>query len=515
MRKLGSHFGYQFTVHGNKQMRNKWFEIDKAGLGKLIERHKKGRLLAELIQNALDEDVSGVEVSITPLPNKPLAEIVVIDDSPEGFRNLADSYTLFAESYKKSDPKKRGRFNFGEKLVLSLCREASLCTTTGTVVFKGNGDRKMRPSARRDRGSEFKAVMRMNRSEVDDSIAFLHTLLIPVSVRVAINGDVVAPRDAIQAFEASLETEVSDDEGVLQSRLRRTTIELFEPKQGEVASLYEMGLPVVETGDKYHVNILQKVPLNLNRDNVRPAYLRRIRTMVFNQMHAQLDSEDTSSAWVQEATSQPDCSNEAISTFLTVKFGENRASYDPSDVEAGKRIQAAGGIVVTGSMLNRDQWRKAKQANAIRPAGVICPSPKPFSDDPNAPTAEPLDPKNWTQGMQSIAKYATFLARELMEVPLRVVFYQIPNRFLACYGDQTLTFNLQYLGHDWFNQGPTEAVDELLIHEFGHQFSGDHLSDDYYEALCRLGARLKRLAIDQPEMFKAVACKTSEAEVSA
>ena len=33
----------------------------------------------------------------------------------------------------------------------------------------------------------------------------------------------------------------------------------------------------------------------------------------------------------------------------------------------------------------------------------------------------------------------------------------------------------------------------------GHQFSGDHLSEEYHEALCRLGSRLKRLALEQPD----------------
>ena len=48
----------------------------------------------------------------------------------------------------------------------------------------------------------------------------------------------------------------------------------------------------------------------------------------------------------------------------------------------------------------------------------------------------------------------------------------------------------------------TEEVDRLLIHEFGHQYSGDHLSEDYHEALCRLGAGLKRLALEKPDELR-------------
>jgi hypothetical protein len=60
----------------------------------------------------------------------------------------------------------------------------------------------------------------------------------------------------------------------------------------------------------------------------------------------------------------------------------------------------------------------------------------------------------------------------------------------------------------WFEQGVTEEVDRLLIHEFGHQYSGDHLSEEYHDALCLLGARLKRLALEKPEALKPNRSKT-------
>ena len=62
--------------------------------------------------------------------------------------------------------------------------------------------------------------------------------------------------------------------------------------------------------------------------------------------------------------------------------------------------------------------------------------------------------------------------------------------------------NIAHLGNDWFNHGIDEAVDELLIHEFGHHYCGNHLDAQYHEALCGLGARLKRLAMEEPEFFR-------------
>ena len=105
--------------------------------------------------------------------------------------------------------------------------------------------------------------------------------------------------------------------------------------------------------------------------------------------------------------------------------------------------------------------------------------------------------------MKRIAAYAIFLGKALMQVSVSVTFVNTTNNFVACYGrGGELHFNLFRLGHKWFEQGVSEDVDRLLIHEFGHQYSGDHLSEDYHEALCRLGARLKRLALDKPDVIR-------------
>ncbi len=481
---------------------NRWFDIDKEGLGKLVEQHGKGRLIAELLQNALDEDVTTVAITITPQPGKPLVELTVEDDSPEGFKDLTHAYTLFAESYKKNDPAKRGRFNLGEKLVLAMCRSATISTTTGTVIFSEDGERLIKARSKRERGSVFEAILRMNRSEYDETLNYLHTVLIAYGVKVTLNGQELAPRTPVHVFEATLETEIADEQGVLRTRHRKTQIELHEVKAGEQATLFELGLPVVETQDKWHINVGQKVPLNLNRDNVRPAYLQRLRTLVFNEMCSHLNSEDVNQTWVQEATSNTECSPAGITNFLDLRFGQNRASLDPKDPEAGKRVVANGGTLVRGSMLNGKQWAHAKAAGAIQSAGQLYPTPKPYSNDPNAPPEEILPPEQWTSGMQNIVAYADFLAKELMGVSLRVKISKAGGSFLACYGTGELTFNLSHLGNRWFDQGPSVEVDSLLIHEFGHEYSHDHLSPDYYDALCRLGAKLKALALSKPKELR-------------
>jgi hypothetical protein len=81
---------------------NSWIDVDLRGLQKILSRRGKEFLVYELVQNAWDERASTVEVTL-PRPVRGRTILTVIDDAPEGFRNLAHAFTLFAESYKKGN----------------------------------------------------------------------------------------------------------------------------------------------------------------------------------------------------------------------------------------------------------------------------------------------------------------------------------------------------------------------------------------------------------------------------
>ena len=483
-------------------MSKQWFDVDRVGLGKQAEEQSKGRLIGELIQNALDEaGVTQIAVSLALVPGRPLADLTVEDDSPEGFRDLSHAYTLFADSYKRGNPEKRGQFNLGEKMVLAVCESASISTTKGTVVFDQEQGRIEKPRQKRERGSVFQGRIRLTREQFPEVCDYLRSLLLPEGIVVSFNGERLLPRTPIRTFEASLETLVADEEGVMRPRVRKAQVSLYEPLPGEVPGLYEMGLPVVDTGDRWHVNVGQRVPLNRDRDNVKPAYLQAVRVAVLNAAYDLLTSEEEATAgWCKLAGSDPRCSDEAIKHLIRLRFGEKVAAPDPSDTEAMKRFQAQGGTIVVG--LSRGEWANVRRSGAVPPAGQICPTARPYSDDPAAKAVTVIAEEKWSDGMRNIAAYAVFLARELMGVSLIVSVVHTTNNFAACYGSGRLDFNLLRLGHRWFEQGASEDVDRLLIHEFGHQYSGDHLSEEYHEALCRLGAGLKRLALEKPEAIR-------------
>jgi hypothetical protein len=482
-------------------MTQPWFNVDKEGLAKLLERKGKAFALFELLQNAWDENTTTVNLSLEPVPGQPRVRVTVEDDNPGGFADLSHAYTLFAESKKKSDPEKRGRFNLGEKLVLAICDDAEIASTHGTVRFLKNGERQQFKAAR-DVGTVFSGVLRMTRTEFEDAKAQLQTLIPPPHIKTFINGEPLKWRQSKVSFSIELPTEVADAEGVLRPTRRRTKVEVFQPLPGEVAAIYELGIPVVETGDKYHVNIHQKVPLNMDRDNVTPAYLRALRTAVLNYTFAFLDKEDATTSWVRDAASDKNADPDAVAKVMTDRFGDKRVAYDPSDTEANRRAVAEGYVVVHGGSLSAGEWANVKAADIIKPAGVVTPSPKPYSPD-GQPLTE-LDPSKWTPGMNRVVVFAESAGVHLLGEEISVRLVVEPTwPFAATFGkSKVLVMNVGRLGKAWFENGINDDLLDLIIHELGHSNSCDHLDVEYHDALTRLGARMTRWALTKPEDFR-------------
>ena len=159
-----------------------WFEGDKEGLRKLLERRGLQFILFELLSNAWDTGAKNVSVSLYPVPGKPEVELLVEDDDPTGFQHLSHAWTLFAESNRKADAGKRGRWNLGEKLVLACCNVASIATTTGTVEFDEDG-RHEYPRRKRASGSKFSGIIPMTRAQLDEVLAAAKLLMPPSKYR--------------------------------------------------------------------------------------------------------------------------------------------------------------------------------------------------------------------------------------------------------------------------------------------------------------------------------------------
>ena len=89
----------------------------------------------------------------------------------------------------------------------------------------------------------------------------------------------------------------------------------------------------------------RKSRLNQDRNNVKTAYLKAVRTLVLNEMRDRLTEEDANADWVRQASSDPACSEDAIKKVLNLRFGDKFAAFDPNDPEANKKLVAEGGHV--------------------------------------------------------------------------------------------------------------------------------------------------------------------------
>lgn len=480
-----------------------WFEVDKEGLAKIVADRGKVFILHELIQNAWDEpETTRVEVVLESAPyvGRGLARLRVTDDNPRGFVRLEHAFTLFAESLKKGDETQRGRFNFGEKLVLALCRDASIVSTTGTVNFNKDGSR-TRSKVRRPSGTVFTATVAMTLPEIAEASHEILLLLPPARVTTIYNGHKIPTRKALLTFNAALPTVKADDEGALRPTVRQTTVEVHEPQEGEEPMLFEMGLPVMPW-DRFHVNVGQKVPLNMTRDNVTPSYQRQLRALVLNETASLLTKEDVTAAWVGSALEDKRASPEAVALVVNERFGADAVVRDPSDLEANHRAVAAGVGVVGPGTFSKAAWDNIKEAGVLPAAGKVFPTPRAYGD---GPVARYLEPDKWSPEIKEVVRLAKSLAEKLMGVALKVtIVNDLGMTAAACYSrDGRLDLNLARLGHTFFNyhENPERVLD-LLLHEFGHHYASNHLSDDYYRALTKLGARLAVAAVRDLTLLK-------------
>jgi len=270
-----------------------------------------------------------------------------------------------------------------------------------------------------------------------------------------------------------------------------------------------MGIPVVQLDTPWSVNVMQRIPLNLDRDNVSPTYARKVHAALLNAMQDGLDGIDPDAPWVREAAGAPEVSPDAFVAVLNARFGENRVMVDPSDREAGHRAVASDHRVVHGNQLNAGEREVLKRLRSegidpLVPAGQTkFKTPKPYGDGPGVAKVIPED--EWTPRMREVVAYAKHVHGLLMgdtTAPLRVRIVHTTNGFAACYErlEPRMDLNLFRLGHAWFDEtdaGALERVNDLLIHEYGHHSESNHLSAAYYKALTKLGAKLTRCALER------------------
>jgi hypothetical protein len=481
------------NVHNSKSSQP-WFVVSKEGLRKTLERKGKALAIFELLQNAFDENSTKVSLTLTE-PKNGKSTLICVDDAPLGYTDLSCAHTMFAESKKKADHKKRGRFNVGEKYVLALCDKATITSTTGRVIFHEDGTR-THDKVKTKAGSEFRGDLSLTKEEFNDLAAQVKRVIPPIPT--FFNGVEVPPRQILHEFVTTLPTEIADENGISRKQLRQTAVRLYQLLEGEKPMLYEMGMPVVEIDCKWHVDIQQKVPLNIERDNVTPSYLKAVFASVLNERKDYLSEEEAAAAWVNVGLADSRITDGTVQAIVKKRFGDKAVIYDRKDKGSNKECASKDYTVVPIGSLPKEVWENVKRAGAMPTAGEVCPTDTKYKAPAKTYTDDELNP-----AQLRYKRFLENLAPLMIDHTVIVRFIDDDDvEFEGCtrWKEHEFLMEVNMAFHDpsdWHQNC------ELLLHEFAHHEvqSNDHLVDVFYDTITELGAKLARIARTHPSLF--------------
>ena len=469
-----------------------WFEIDTEGMRALQAGREDWQLAKELIANVWDSSASSLcEVSLHSIsPTK--AKLVVKDDG-EGFDNISDAWTLMGHTEKRLNPHVRGRFNIGEKEILSIAIEATIKTSGHIITFSRTGGRKVTKIKSPFKGTEITCILPWRKKQVEEVIKKLELLLVPANMSFTINGKSFYPAKSYKVVDATLDTvlQASLGEHIRKTR-RQTTVELYKAENG---SLYEMGIPIQDIECPYLVNVMQKVPMPPNRDVVSNSYLKDIYVTVLNATPEELDSENASDTWVRTGMEDEDIDSDVVKTVINKRYGDKAVLWS-TDTRANEKAEMNGYEVIHGKTLSRSERDAMKIAGLQHSSDIF---------QTKWVNADIFQSEKWTQDMDNIVDYAKRLYKELFNESLNVSIYKMPKgEDLADFSSSLnlLRFNVSTLGKKWF-EGFHDYQTALLLHEFSHT-EGEGHDWKFDQQLMNLSGKAVHLALEKPDVFKLV-----------
>ena len=479
------------------------FAVSESGMRELNSSREPWDLVKELIQNAWDEVPLATEcrVIVKPQPDDSTTMVTVEDDGP-GFSDIADAYTLMGHTKKRLDPTQRGRFNIGEKDVISVAIEAVIETAHKTVTFPCAGSRTVADNSRR-KGTLVSVLMPWHPDQSSELVDRLQRFRCTNKCRLFVNDREVPPRPAAEIRSISLPTVQQDGPNQpMRTQQRTTDIHLIEPPAGGGERwLYEMGIPVQTIDCPWDVDVMQKIPLSQQRDAVSDAYLNRIYAEVLNAGHHRLEQVEFRSHWVKRAIEHPQITPPAVKATLKGRYGSDRVVLETLDGDANARARDAGyGVANPGALSDREIGAFRKHAGVKDSDEVFPIPPLPRIDYAAEPDSNQAKFADWVVKMSSHCN-----------LQAAVRYFDEPGnaRLADCSVDTmspVLRFNAALLGSEFF-EPPYGSIEHwnLLFHELGHALTvgsttphGEAWGDGVSKASAMIAERLLRNAAPGP-----------------
>ena len=485
-----------------------WFEIDSKGFAANQSLREPWTLVRELVSNAFDENITECHVEIAAAGDlgngkKRGIWITVTDDGP-GFDNPQDIFTLYGDTRKKRDPDVRGRWNSGEKELLSNAREAIVQTKNCAVTFGRN--RKVNRKGI-EKGTVVRALMPWKKAEIPGIVEKLTMFIPPEGVTYSIS--VLGPRGqthttierpkVLTSIDATLPTVIDSGNGLRPTK-RKSKVLIFESSKGN-GWLFELGIPIQSIEAPYHVSVEQKVPLDPNRNMVATGYQKRIYALLLNAVHKEIGEEGISESWISEALQHDDSLPDAREHVYNMKY--RKTLLRSSDSWANEEATESGYRIVDSSLIPK------KERERLTDFGLV-PTGQVFRRERTGFSSVPVC--DWTEGMKATARLARWMASTFLDVAgLRVLFIKSPDATpLADYGDRTVRYNLSRVGGNGFFALPlSPKVIQLTLHEICHEKGCGH-DAAYRKTLEEVSASAMLHIAQHPEEFRALVGESAE-----
>ncbi|MGD9667839.1 MAG: ATP-binding protein [Hyphomicrobiaceae bacterium] len=345
---------------------NGWLQISTTGFAALNQSRPPEHLVKELVQNSLDavEDTGGT-VELTYRHNG--SDFVVeCRDTGSGIQDLLAMRVVYL-TFKTDSHLKRGRFGRGFKEILSVAKTASIHSGNKEIHFVEEEGRQITREAEAVAsivGTRIRMTFSWPPGTVDQFDDYFSRFIVPENVQLILNGRALPHRESAHIIDATLVTEVYNSEShSWQKPRRKTSIELIRARQDEEPYIYEMGIPVAsaEWAVLYHANVLQRVPMNPNRDALASGYAKRIHLACLPILLPELDQEEITADWVGSAGAE--AAPEIQQKIITKAFGEGAVRSVPT---MGKRdfdhdAERTGAVIVKTAQMSSGFREMAKE----------------------------------------------------------------------------------------------------------------------------------------------------------
>ena len=457
------------------------FEVDTLGMRQLHLDRRPEQLVKELVQNVFDEEATRCRVTIKV--EETGVKVIVEDDGP-GFRDIRDAYTLMGDTPKRLDPERRGRFNMGEKEILSIALWAVIETPGSTVEFPETGGRTVRKNRRRQ-GTKVTAMMPWNEDQAEMLAQRMGIIRPPDGMNYSVNGRRVERKPELAIGTAVLDTVIQEAPGSpMRPTRRRTNLHVLPAENDGRGWIYEMGIPIQEIELDYGVDVMQKVPMPPNRDTVSESYLKKVYTEVLNTMHDVMTAETFSEKWVRTGVENPAVEAEAVRQVIKSRYGDKVVTWS-SNQDANMQALDNGYEVLHPRSLSKGELENMRRLGGLQSANQV------FGRSEGSPMIiEPEDEarRGFTAWVKRIGRYA---GKNVQPVFMRDENSRIIASCTMNTENPEMRFNVHHLDEEFFRSRGEKQL-ELVIHELGHAEMSGEMSHGprWGEACARVGAMI-------------------------